>query len=40
MRVGDRAAVDGRRFLNNVVPEGTPAPPISIVLDWDTHLRK
>ena len=33
-------AVDGRRFLINVVPEGAPPPPISIVLDWDAHLRK
>jgi hypothetical protein len=33
-------AVDGRRFLINVVPDGAPAPPISIVLDWDAHLRK
>lgn len=32
--------VDGRRFLINVVPEGAPAPPISIIVAWDAQLRK
>jgi dipeptidyl aminopeptidase/acylaminoacyl peptidase len=33
-------ASDGQRFLMNVSVEGTTAPPITVVLNWDVPLKK
>ena len=33
-------AADGQRFLLNTIVEGTSAPPITVVLDWMTALKK
>ena len=34
------AVASDRRFLMNVVVEGAPAPPITVVLNWDAALTK
>ncbi|MCC6390409.1 MAG: type II toxin-antitoxin system HicA family toxin [Bryobacterales bacterium] len=33
-------AVDGRRFLINVAPEGAVSAPITVVLNWTAGLKR